>query len=111
MIEIQILANAQAVLRPTGRFDAHEAPEFQRALAEAKLASPSLLAVDLSEVNFIDSTALAELVSAHREFESVGGAFRLWSPTNPVRVILEVTRLAAFFVVEETPAEAKSVRT
>ena len=90
----------RAVLRPSGRFDAHESPLFQQVLATAIANGAKNVDVELAEVNFIDSTALAELVRSQRLLESVGGTLTLRSPSDPVRVILEVTRLASFFNVQ-----------
>lgn len=90
----------RTVFRPSGRFDAHESPLFQQVFASALANGAKNVDVELAEVNFIDSTALAELVRSQRLLESEGGTLTLLSPSDPVRVILEVTRLASFFHVE-----------
>ncbi len=87
------------VLHPVGRFDAHEAPAFNKAFNDALDAGAQDIVIELSRVNFIDSTALAELVRCHRLIDANGGRMSLGSPSDPVRVILEVTSLASFFHV------------
>ena len=83
-----------------GRFDAHVAPEVKH-LIDQQIASGSLrLAVDLSDVTFIDSTALAVLVRAMKRCRLGGGDLVLRDPSETVRVILELTRLDAAFEVE-----------
>jgi anti-anti-sigma factor len=94
--------DAQVTFRLTGRFDAHEAPEFQASFDKALLEGATTIAVNLSEVIFIDSTALAELVRAKREAESKQCTMVLEAPSDPVRVILELTRLATFFTLSKT---------
>jgi anti-anti-sigma factor len=94
------LFSDRAVLRPSGRFDAHESPLFHQVFATAMADGAKHVDVELAEVNFIDSTALAELVRSQRLLEGEGGTLTLRSPSDPVRVILEVTRLASFFNVQ-----------
>jgi anti-anti-sigma regulatory factor len=43
------------------------------------------------------------LVRAHRLLETIGGTLTLRSPSDPVRVILEITRLASFFTLALLP--------
>ncbi len=87
------------VLRPTGRFDAHEAPGFRADFAAVVAEGHHDVIVDLHEVVFIDSTALSELVSAQRTLAALGGTLTLHGLTVPVRVILEVTGLNSVFVI------------
>lgn len=75
----------------TGRVDAHATGRLRDAL-RAGVAS-STTRVDLSEVTFLDSAALAVLVSAHKEHVAAGGRFLLQRPSQPARIILEVTGL------------------
>jgi anti-sigma B factor antagonist len=88
---------------PPGRFDAHEAPGFQRLFESAVDAGSRSITIDLTKVVFMDSTALAELVRAQRLLHGVGGSMRLANPSDAVRVILEVTGLASVFSVIRTP--------
>jgi anti-sigma B factor antagonist len=77
-------------LHLTGRFDAFAAPAVSEALI--RVATPgATVVVDLSSVEFIDSTGLATLVQA---------SLILRSPTDAVRVILELTRLDRAFAIE-----------
>lgn len=88
---------------PAGRFDAHEAPGFQRLFESAVDAGARCVTVDLTKVVFMDSTALAELVRAQRLLHGQGGSLRLANPSDSVRVILEVTGLASVFTVVRIP--------
>ena len=83
-----------------GRFDAHETPAFLQRI-EAILASTSAdVSIDLRKVIFIDSIALAELVKLHRSLDGSDRALYLVGPSDPVRVILEVTGLVTLFNIE-----------
>ncbi len=81
-----------------GRFDAHEAESF-REIVDGILANSASLSVVLTAVDFVDSTALAELVRAMKRCREAGGDLILVKPSDPVRVILELTRLDAAFTI------------
>ena len=87
-----------ACLQLSGRFDAHEVADF-RARFDALVPPASTLDVDLSDVNFIDSSALAELVRGLKHCRQAGGDLRLVHPSSPVRVILELTGLDKAFEI------------
>lgn len=95
-----------AVLQPEGRFDAHTAPSVAEALADA-LASPLKdIVVNLGEVTFLDSTALATLVQGMKRCRQAGGNLHLCCLQQPVRIIFELTRLDRAFDIFTTEAEA-----
>ncbi|MFT4617910.1 MAG: anti-sigma B factor antagonist [Minisyncoccia bacterium] len=83
----------------SGRFDAHEADSFRSAVDPAIKTGNPAIDVNLSDVEFLDSTALAELVRLMKHCREKGGDLRLVSPSNPVTVILELTRLNVAFTI------------
>ena len=85
-----------------GRFDAHEVDGFRAQLDEVIDDGNVSLTVDLAAVNFIDSSALAELVRGMKHARERGGDLILRSPSDPVRVIFELTGLNRAFVITET---------
>jgi anti-sigma B factor antagonist len=89
---------ATVVLR--GRFDAHEASAF-RSTVTALVEEYGLVRIDLSNIAFIDSTALAELVRLSRAAQARGSDFILADPSVPVRVILELTGLNLALRIED----------
>lgn len=90
----------------TGRFDAHEVDGFATTVDRLIESGATTLGVDLSGVDFIDSSALAELVRVSKATKGKGGSLELHQPSDPVRVILELTGLDKAFVVHQNrPAE------
>lgn len=83
-----------------GRFDAHEVAHFQSAVAASLAASGVVLRLDLGEVTFLDSSALAELLRARSQARAGGGDLVLTATSDAVRVILELTRLETVFAEE-----------
>ena len=92
-----------------GRFDAHEVGTFRHSF-EPLLAEPgSIVRVDLSNVVFVDSSALAALLQAQRDVADTGGQLVLVDLSDPVRIILELTALMQVFTVEQSVRAAGAV--
>lgn len=99
-MDVNIETNAGATeLALTGRFDAHEVDGFRGRLDEVIDGGSSSVTIDLAGVNFIDSSALAELVRGMKHARERGGDLVLRSPSDPVRVIFELTGLDRAFVI------------
>lgn len=95
-----------AVLELAGRFDAYEAPSVAEWLREAASSPPARLVVDLSGVNFVDSSGLATLVQGMKRCRQQNGDLHLCSLQQPVRIIFELTRLDKAFAIFDKPEEA-----
>ena len=99
--------NGISVIEISGRFDAYEAPAVKAAFAETiSSSSNAQVIVDLTGVNFIDSTALATLVQAMKHSREQGGDLHLCSLQQPVRIIFELTRLDLAFSIFADQAAA-----
>ena len=69
----------------------------------------SLVVVDVSEADFIDSSFLRALVNAHKHAEKVGSRFRLQVGTAPiVRRALEISGLTEYLDCTHDRKEALS---
>jgi anti-sigma B factor antagonist len=70
------LAHEQAegvpVVRVGGELDLHAAPELRGAFDELMEKDVRALLLDLTDVTFIDSTALGAIVGAHKRLEPEG---------------------------------------
>ena len=83
----------------SGRFDAHETDSFRETFDGLNADGVHNISVGLAEVEFLDSTALAELVRGMKRCRENGGDLVLDSLSDPVRVILELTKLDAAFTI------------
>lgn len=76
---------------------AGEADVTTQALAEVLGAEaakkPSLLLVDVSELTFIDSAALHQIVQAHRKLRADGCRLELVGPSREVARILQLSAI------------------
>lgn len=82
-----------------GRFDAHETDAFRQRIDAEMDSGVHHLRINLAAVEFVDSTALAELVRGMKRCRELGGDLVLVQPSDPVRVILELTKLVAAFEI------------
>jgi len=62
--------------------------------------------LNLSEVNYIDSSGLGELVKSHTTVRTKGGELKLAALNKRVQDLLEITRLAAVFDIQKDEAAA-----
>jgi anti-sigma B factor antagonist len=98
--------NGINILAVGGRFDAHSAPEVRNWLLEQTAAPPSKLVINLAEVTFIDSTALATLVQGMKRCRQQAGDLAVCNLQSPVRIIFELTRLDKALGLYTDEAEA-----
>jgi anti-sigma B factor antagonist len=96
-VEIMILA---------GRLTLGDGTAAFRESARKALDSGSDILVDLSEVNYIDSAGLGELVSAYASATTRGRKVKLLRPLNRVSALLHVTKLYSTFETFEDEAAA-----
>jgi anti-sigma B factor antagonist len=90
------------VLALAGEIDLYTAPKLQGELTTALAAGkPSHLVVDMSAVEFCDSTGMNVLLAAHRLATERGGDLALAAPRPSVRKILEVTGLESVFTIHD----------
>jgi anti-sigma B factor antagonist len=65
-----------------------------------------LLALDLSALDFIESTGLGGIVAGYVRARRKHGEVRLVAPSQPIRDVLQLTRLTELFQVFATIEEA-----
>jgi anti-sigma B factor antagonist len=85
----------------SGRFDAFTAPGVRDWLAQPERAQVPICVVDLTNATFVDSTALAVLISGMKQCRERGGDLWLCGLQRPVRIIFELTRLDRAFTIYE----------
>jgi anti-sigma B factor antagonist len=93
------------IVRLGGELDLYNAPAVREALTEAAANKPKRVIVDLSEVEFIDSTALGVLIEAKTKLPNRRG-FLLAGPGLETRRALEISGLDRHFAVHATVDEA-----
>ncbi|MFJ7146757.1 STAS domain-containing protein [Streptomyces sp. NPDC100445] len=96
------------VVAVDGPIDYHTAPQLLGHLTTTELQNVPLLILDLTRVDFCDSSALGAFVDMHRRRADAGHRFALTGIHPEVRRILELTRLASVLPLHETVKDALS---
>lgn len=84
-----------------GEIDAHTAPAVAAALAAAE---HDPLIVDLSAVDFVDSSGLRVLLEAHQARKAAGNSLVLAQPSPAVQRVLDVAGVDGYLTVTSDPA-------
>jgi anti-sigma B factor antagonist len=96
-----------SVVRLAGELDLYNANAVREALLEACNTGPERVVVDLSEVEFMDSTTLGVLIEARTRLEN-RNAFLLAAPGRETRRALQISGLDRHFSVHDTVSDALS---
>ncbi|MEC4806119.1 MAG: STAS domain-containing protein [Jaaginema sp. PMC 1079.18] len=94
------------VLAPSGRLDITTAWQFRLKLQECISKTSRHVVVNLSQVNFIDSSGLTSLVAGMRDADKVNGTFRICNVHPEAKLVFEVTMMDSVFEIFETEKEA-----
>jgi anti-sigma B factor antagonist len=94
------------VLRLEGEFDLAAAPQVRERFEAVRDAGGRAVVVDLSDVEFVDSSMLRELLLADAALRESGGGLALAAVRPPVLRLLELTRTVDMLVVEPTVEDA-----
>ena len=82
-----------SVVKVYGEVDLYSSPELRAAIAAAVSNAKTAVAVDLSEVPYMDSSGVATLVEGLRGCSPQKIPFVLINPSNSVQKVLQLARL------------------
>ena len=104
LVELNVSTASQgghAVVTASGELDLYTAPRLQTALAGLLRENVDRVVVDLSGVEFCDSTGMNVLLAAMKRLKEQGGTLELAAPRPAVKRILQVTGLDTVFDVHD----------
>jgi anti-anti-sigma factor len=91
----------RTVLLVAGELDPHTAEELSAALEPlVSVSGPDEVVLDLSGIEFMDSSGLRAVLAANDAVRSRGGRLVLSKPSDSVRRLLEITDLLTLLDVE-----------
>ena len=108
-MDLGLLATEQdgvAVVSVTGEVDVSTAPRLRQQLVETATSGHERVVVDLSAVDFLDSTGLGVLVSGLKRFRTLGGDLLLVCPNARIAKVFEITGLTKVFSMRSSVEEA-----
>lgn len=94
------------IVRPHGRLNMVTAASLKEVVANAVAEGSIHLVVDLSDVEFMDSSGLGALVSGLKSARHAGGDLRIASATEQVRMVLKLTNLDRVLTMHDNVADA-----
>lgn len=85
-----------------GEIDVYTAGKLREALVSSAVCDCPNVILDMSDVDFTDSTGLGVLVGAHKRAHRLGGGVKLAGIGEHLQRILDVTGLSKVFTIYET---------
>lgn len=102
LIPVAAEENGIVTAQVKGEIDLHNSPELRDALLNRLLRhAPKQLILNLQQVPYMDSSAIAVLVETLQKLRPQGGTIRLTHLQPRVRALLEIARLDAIFELEK----------
>ena len=79
-----------------GEIDAHTSARLTETFA-----GDDDLVLDLSAIEFVDSSGLRVLIELHQAREAAGSAFVIRAPSSPVRRLLEISGVGDHLAIDD----------
>ena len=104
-IHVHVLDDIE-VFELTGSLDIATSPTVRAALTSASERGGHQLIVDLTQVDFLDSTGLGALIGGQRRAREFGGEVRIVAKEGQILRLLRITGLLKVFSVYPTLEDA-----
>lgn len=95
------------VITLEGEVDVYTAPELKKQMITLLEAGARELVVDLTAVDYLDSTVLGVLIGGLKRMRERDGNLRLVCPSPRIRRIFEITGLDKIFDIYNSEQEAR----
>jgi len=94
--DLLVLSSDGPHINASGEIDVHTAP----LLAASIDAAGDQVRLDLSLVEFVDSSGLRVLIEAHQRISEAGGQLTIVNPSSAVQRLFEISGVTDYLVVE-----------
>ena len=94
------------VLELSGELDYHSSPELREKLSELTAKQAPKILVNLSGIDYMDSSGIATFVEAFQKTKRYQGRLILAELTATVRGVFEIAKLDSIFEIAATVTEA-----
>jgi len=89
-----------------GRLDNYWTEHLQRNIEEVIRGGAHVIWLNLSEVSYLSSAGVGLLMKFHRQLKGIGGNFAITHPSEHVKLIVDLCRLAPILFSDQSPAPA-----
>ncbi len=97
------------VIQPAGILSSRTSEKILQEFQDSLDARAKAVLIDLSQVNFMDSSGLGLLVSMHTRLRLAGGKLYLCSLSEQCKGILDISDLDRVFEIFNSPSEFYAV--
>ena len=98
--------DSTTIARLTGSLTVMNAPDLRVGLLDAiKANNPKVLALNLAEVDFVDSSALGVFVEARRQMVASDGSVTFTNVNDDIRGLMRIMNLESVFNFVDDEAE------
>ncbi|MEI6430576.1 MAG: STAS domain-containing protein [bacterium] len=104
-IEMRRVSGA-TILDLTGEVDSYNAPKLRDRMERLIAEGESQLIINLSKVDYIDSTGIGMLVGGLKQASEAGGGIKLICPNKDVYRLFHITNLTRAFPIHDTEQAA-----
>ena len=106
-MQVKVLdGNDSAVISVSGDVDLYSSPEMRKAITQLCKKKVTPIVVNLSAVDYMDSSGVATLVEGLQLTGKYKGIFRIACLSQGVREVFELARLDRVFSIFDTVDEA-----
>jgi anti-sigma B factor antagonist len=104
-ISTRTLENGMPLIELEGEVDVYTAPQLKQQMIQLLEAGTKQMAVDLTKVEYLDSTALGVLIGGLKRMRERDGNLALICPSPRIRRVFEITGLDKIFDIFSTESD------
>ncbi len=108
MVVAEHTQNSTKIISLSGRFDIPSPKDYQTAMAKAEQAKPSRIVLDLTDLTFVDSSAIGLLHNSHTSLKAVGIQFCLANAQGYIKNVLNLFNMESIVPTFSSVDEACS---
>ncbi len=106
-MDTRIMEQDLPIIELEGEVDVYTAPQLKQQVVKILEGGAKLLVVDLTKVDYLDSTALGVLIGGLKRMREADGNMVLICPSQRIRRVFEITGLDKIFDIYNTEEEAQ----
>lgn len=106
-MDMRTLDQGVPMIELEGEVDVYTAPQLKQQVIGVLESGAKELIVDLTKVDYLDSTALGVLIGGLKRMREVDGNMMLICPSPRIRRVFEITGLDKIFDIYDTQADAE----
>lgn len=89
------------IISANGEIDLENSNDLRKQISNA-LEANTVVSIEMSEVNYIDSSGVAALIESKQKAGEAGKKFKILKPSEAVLSVLKLAKLDSFFDIEQS---------